>query len=94
MGGQFCHVSLSQVLGSFPTLGIQLNTAPPPTVYISDSQNNRIRTVGTGSGTIATVAGNGIAGHTGDGDRPSAPNCIPRLAMRWTAPGISISRMP
>ncbi|HUA63908.1 MAG TPA: hypothetical protein VML19_34490 [Verrucomicrobiae bacterium] len=35
-------------------------------LYIADSQNSRIRVV-TPAGTIATVAGTGIAGYTGDG---------------------------
>jgi sugar lactone lactonase YvrE len=40
-------------------------TAPEP-VYISDSQNNRVRRVDT-SGIITTVAGNGTGGFSGDG---------------------------
>ena len=36
------------------------------TVYITDSQNQRVRAVSP-SGIITTVAGNGVAGHTGDG---------------------------
>jgi sugar lactone lactonase YvrE len=59
--------TLSQGFSDAAAPGIQLNTAPPPTIYISDSQNNRIRTVNTGSGTIATITGNGTAGYTGDG---------------------------
>lgn len=35
-------------------------------LYIADTYNNRIRKVDT-SGTISTVAGNGIAGYSGDG---------------------------
>src|SRR5260370_1327183 len=35
-------------------------------LYIADTSNHRIRKVDT-SGIIATVAGNGIAGHSGDG---------------------------
>jgi hypothetical protein len=36
------------------------------TVYITDTQNNRIRKIGT-DGTISTVAGTGTAGFSGDG---------------------------
>jgi len=35
------------------------------TLYIADSGNNRVRKIS--GGTIATVAGNGTSGHTGDG---------------------------
>ena len=35
-------------------------------LYVADSQNNRIRKIGT-DGTISTVAGNGTAGFSGDG---------------------------
>jgi internalin A len=43
-----------------------LSVDPSGNLYISDSGNNRIRRVDT-SGTITTVAGNGIAGFSGDG---------------------------
>ncbi|MFY9979932.1 MAG: choice-of-anchor D domain-containing protein [Candidatus Sulfotelmatobacter sp.] len=36
-------------------------------VYIADTANNRIRMVTATTGVISTVAGTGIAGHTGDG---------------------------
>ncbi len=36
-------------------------------LFIADSGNNRVREVHVGSGVIATVAGNGQIGHTGDG---------------------------
>ncbi len=46
-------------------------------LYIADTQNNRIRKVGT-NGLIATVAGNGICGHGGDGSPAvSAQLCQP-----------------
>jgi hypothetical protein len=48
------------------TASVVLAMAPMPgTIYISDSQNNRIRTV-NGSGIIATFAGNGMQGFSGD----------------------------
>ena len=40
-------------------------TVVPPSIYISDSQNNRIRLVF--NGTITTFAGNGTKGFSGDG---------------------------
>jgi len=36
-------------------------------IYISDSGNNRIRRVDANTGLISTIAGNGVAGYTGDG---------------------------
>jgi sugar lactone lactonase YvrE len=42
-------------------------TVIPGTIYISDSENNRIRPVNTVTGTISTLAGNGTGGFTGDG---------------------------
>src|SRR5262249_11801684 len=43
-------------------------------VYIADQQNQRIRMVAAGSGTITTVAGNGTAGFDGDGGPAAAAN--------------------
>ena len=37
-------------------------------LYLADNYNNRIRMVSAASGVITTVAGNGVAGHAGDGD--------------------------
>lgn len=54
-------------------------------VYIGDSWNNRVRKV-TGAGTIATVAGTGVAGFSGEGgDATSAALNSPRgLAVDGT----------
>jgi len=41
-------------------------SAVTPTVFIADSQNNRVRMI-NGSGTISTVAGNGVGMFGGDG---------------------------
>jgi sugar lactone lactonase YvrE len=41
-------------------------------IYFSDSINNRIRKVSAADGTISTVAGNGTAGHSGDGAAATA----------------------
>ncbi|HTA83623.1 MAG TPA: SpvB/TcaC N-terminal domain-containing protein, partial [Bacteroidia bacterium] len=40
-------------------------------IYISDTQNNRIRKVST-SGIISTIAGNGVGGFNGDGGQATA----------------------
>src|ERR1041385_2749995 len=42
-------------------------------LYIADQLNHRIRKVGP-DGTIATVAGNGSAGYSGDGGKATAPS--------------------
>ena len=41
-------------------------------VYIADSGNNRVRKIS--NGVITTVAGNGVAGYSGDNGRPPALN--------------------
>jgi sugar lactone lactonase YvrE len=41
-------------------------------LYIADSSNDRIRKVNLATGTIATVAGNGLAGYSGDGGLATA----------------------
>ena len=41
-------------------------------LFISDSTNNRIREVVKATGIITTVAGNGVAGYTGDGGTATA----------------------
>ncbi len=46
-------------------LGVTLDAAG--NLYTADSSNNRIRKVDAASGVISTVAGNGIAGNSGDG---------------------------
>ena len=40
---------------------------PAGNMYFSDTNNNRIRRVDSKSGLISTIAGNGIAGYSGDG---------------------------
>ena len=55
-------------------------------LYIGDARNNRIREVTVANGNIATVAGNGVAGYSGDGsnaanaelDFPSRPYVDPK----------------
>jgi sugar lactone lactonase YvrE len=40
---------------------------PAGNIYLSDTNNNRIRRVDAQSGLIATIAGNGMSGYSGDG---------------------------
>jgi len=49
---------------SYPT-GVAMDNAG--NVYISDSNNHRVRKVAAGTGIISTVAGTGTAGYSGDG---------------------------
>ncbi len=55
-------------------------------VFIADYNNNRIREVNGATGVIATVAGNGTLGFSGDGRRPPPPACPLRSALCWTPP--------
>jgi hypothetical protein len=72
MGPDFVWIALSGYAnsgGSAPTSGaagtLVIQPTPPEPVYISDSQNNRIRVVNT-SGVISTTAGDGTGGFSGD----------------------------
>ena len=46
-------------------------------LFIADNGNQRIREVYASNGTIATVAGTGTAGYSGDGGAATAADCIP-----------------
>ena len=54
------------IAAQFSSLG-GLATDAAGNLYIADNYNNRIRKVSAASGIITTVAGNGVAGHSGDG---------------------------
>jgi hypothetical protein len=41
-------------------------------LYIADAQNNRVRRVGAADGVATTIAGNGVAGYSGDGGLATA----------------------
>ena len=49
-------------------------------IYIGDINNNRIRKVNKSTGLITTIAGNGIAGFTGDG----GPASSAQLSQPWS----------
>ena len=46
--------------------------SPDQKLYIADTHNNRVRRIDLRTGTITTVAGNGEAGYSGDGDPAAA----------------------
>jgi hypothetical protein len=46
---------------------LDLAWGPDGRLYIADEQNNAVRAIDVDRGTIATVAGNGTAGYSGDG---------------------------
>jgi hypothetical protein len=50
-----------------PAVLAQLATDPSGDLYITDNFNHRIRKISAANGIIATVAGNGVAGLSGDG---------------------------
>jgi sugar lactone lactonase YvrE len=70
-GGSFFAASPSSNFSFSPfatsDYSLQGDFAPSPLIYISDSQNNRIRKVDTSTGAITTVAGNGTGWFAGDG---------------------------
>ena len=69
------------------------SSSPPPTgLFIADSSNNVVRQVTTSTGVIATVAGNGTPGYTGDGGPvTSAELSFPQGVAMDTAGNIYIA---
>ncbi len=55
-------------------------------IYIADTQNDRIREVGT-SGTITTVAGNGVQGYAGDGSAASSAELNEPFSVKINSSG-------
>ncbi len=53
-------------------------TGPDGSLYIADTQNNRVRKIGV-NGIITTIAGNGVAGFSGDG----GPATLASLNQPW-----------
>ena len=66
------------------TLGIAVDAAG--SLYIADAGNNRIRKV-LADGTIATVAGNGVAGYSGDGGLATAAQISDPRAVAFDTAG-------
>jgi sugar lactone lactonase YvrE len=60
------YFATSQVFSQSPELTGQLAIDAAGNVYLADAYNHRVRRIDTG-GTITTVAGNGVEGHSGDG---------------------------
>ena len=67
---------------------------PPGTSSSPTAYNDRIREVNHATGVITTVAGNGIAGYSGDGGPATAAELDYPRASRWTPPGTSSSPTP
>jgi len=66
MGANVFDLAVTEPIASAGSAqGTFASFARPEAVYISDSQNNRIRVVNT-SGVIATSAGDGVQGFSGD----------------------------
>jgi sugar lactone lactonase YvrE len=59
------------VFSESPELTGQLAVDAAGNVYLADAYNHRVRRIDTG-GTITTVAGNGVEGHSGDGGPATA----------------------
>jgi PKD repeat protein len=56
-------------------------------LYIVDHGSNYVRRMDLGSGTIATVAGNGVAGFSGDGGIPTSASLNLPVAVAFDAAG-------
>ncbi len=56
-------------------------------IYISDAGNNVVRTVNVSTGTISTLAGNGIAGFSGDGGAASSAELYNPAGMAFDPRG-------
>ena len=53
-------------------------------LFIADAYNNVIREINAATGTISTVAGNGVCGYSGDGSTATSASSTTPRASRWT----------
>jgi DNA-binding beta-propeller fold protein YncE len=60
------------------------------TLYIADAGNHRVRAVDLANGTIATAAGTGAAGFTGDGGSPLSASLNDPRGVAATSDGLSL----
>lgn len=70
---------------TFPTSGLTVDGAGD--IYIADSKDSVVRKVAASSGTIATVAGDGHAGYTGDGGPATSAQLNGPSAVAVDGPG-------
>ncbi len=57
-------------------------------IYIADYQNNRVREVNAATGIITTIAGNGVAGFSGDGGPATAAELNGPLSVAVDSKGV------
>jgi sugar lactone lactonase YvrE len=80
-----------------PATAAELNTLsgttidPAGNIYICDTNNNVIRKVDARTGIITTIAGNGVAGYTGDGVVASTTELNKPAAVRYYQGGLWIA---
>ena len=56
-------------------------------VYISDELNNRVRKIAASTGVITTIAGNGTAGYSGDGDQATGAMIVYPVGINLDSAG-------
>ena len=78
--GQASSAAISRTLRSIvdPSTGV---------IYIADSDNHRIRMIAPRTGVISTVAGNGLAGYSGDGGPATAAQLYKPSALSLDSTG-------
>jgi len=74
----------------FNPRGITLRSAAG-NLFIADQGNNRIRTIDAATGIITTVAGNGLAGFSGDGGPATAASLKGPYGIDFSATGMYIA---
>ena len=99
-GGPALDARLAQPVGQAADPGGRLTFDPQGVLYFADTRNNRIRRIDK-EGIITTIAGNGTAGHGGDGgpatqaelDRPVDVEVGPDGLLYFTDTGNSCVRV-